>query len=913
VSEKLSKHLRSRGLEDVFGLLSGVVRQGSFDTLRTSSEKDSEMKYANQALLQAEYIRRIAQEKDAAIEKMEQGDMSAEVLAQERAELQEKRLDHLLISLYADDASRFTEALATALEQRPGLVKVLQKINAFKNTNLEQLVQSTKDKKTAGAEADRSKLVNTLNGIFYTAGGATIAAAVASEPGIARGVLMGIWGAYEGGKFAAKREATIKEKEFEKNITSIVSDAEQVLRKRESGTVGEQNMDKEKYQRWAEQLRMALNFGTLDAIEKKNDGTEKRVHTMLWYRAHTVLRELERGLYEPAPEVKDVRMDDLLRRLSVDAENQRDIQNKKLGDIKKTNKLRVALSVVGGAALGALGGWLLGTWRNADSGASSSPEKGIQETSAAASLSGARGVDTPTGDTIPPARATSDALPEAAPSRTVAPEIAGEELQEMQKTYTGEIGKGEGVLHGVDKALKNVPAGELQIDGTGEGGTITDTDIRRWKIQELKDMGFVFKEGKWGYPFTVHKGAEVEIFTGDDGKSHLRVVYDKGEVSFHKNVQYKDTSVGDTAVETKAVDPEAGKNAEKFVERMHSVTDPSTGERVVVGREMTDAVRAGKTGPLPAITNVEVMGSQGHVGVTLADGRIIEAYPVRAVDDNGNSYWRLNPVEHSPAYPLPTDTLEVGAQKRGWVSGDVVDGDKVRGRVLSREEYEKVMDRKSGAPVVEQTVSSKSAPVVEKVREVPSVEEDAEVNANENIESRPEWNEEYQKIKGTIEAHLDKLDASAFVSLSKIRAEMESVLSMDKELAAGSLSTMSKDEFLEKMFNEINNPAKKLMTQPEFRYKEIDFGGAKGSVNIETERGVLKSDVTSVALFESENGKVQYLFDAPDGYEFVVREDGKVGLKNLATGKLENMELVNPGTTEAFVRVVDISSARLTQ
>ncbi|MBT3539428.1 hypothetical protein HN481_04875, partial [Candidatus Parcubacteria bacterium] len=129
---------------------------------------------------------------------------------------------------------------------------------------------------------------------------------------------------------------------------------------------------------------------------------------------------------------------------------------------------------------------------------------------------------------------------------------AGPRTPEVSSLNIQDIKKGEGILHGVNRALREVTAGNDSLSG------MSDQEIHTWKIQELKNMGFVFQDGKWGYPMTVHEGAQVELFTDPEGQPHFRVVGEEGStVTSHEHIKFRDPVVGDKTPDVPATETQA--------------------------------------------------------------------------------------------------------------------------------------------------------------------------------------------------------------------------------------------------------------------------------------------------------------------------------------------------------------------
>jgi len=110
---------------------------------------------------------------------------------------------------------------------------------------------------------------------------------------------------------------------------------------------------------------------------------------------------------------------------------------------------------------------------------------------------------------------------------------AGTETAQMAETIQGTatISKGQGILHATDKLMHDQPD---YFKGWSK------QQVHDWKVQELRDMGFKFRGGKWGYPVTVHEGAKVNLMVDAQGKPHLELGTE--HITEHKYVQWKEAA-----------------------------------------------------------------------------------------------------------------------------------------------------------------------------------------------------------------------------------------------------------------------------------------------------------------------------------------------------------------------------------
>lgn len=109
-------------------------------------------------------------------------------------------------------------------------------------------------------------------------------------------------------------------------------------------------------------------------------------------------------------------------------------------------------------------------------------------------------------------------------------------LPETHRVDVVTLDDSEGVLHGGNKLMRLHP--ELFTHANGQPWTADE--IHKWRVDELKEMGFKFKGDKWGYPMTVHGGAQVELFTDASGQPHFKLASDE-HVTWHKKYKWVDT------------------------------------------------------------------------------------------------------------------------------------------------------------------------------------------------------------------------------------------------------------------------------------------------------------------------------------------------------------------------------------
>jgi hypothetical protein len=169
----------------------------------------------------------------------------------------------------------------------------------------------------------------------------------------------------------------------------------------------------------------------------------------------------------------------------------------------------------------------------------------------------------------------------------------GATVETVQGTAT--ISKGQGILHAANKIMHEQPK---FFEGWSK------QQVHDWKVQELQDMGFKFRGGKWGYPVTVHEGAKVNLVIGADGKPHLELGTE--HVTEHKYYKWEETDV-------KAKQAEAHEAAHRReAVRMETAAEMRGEEVPLAEQKLTPAqLRAGEE----IYTRVEELPKAGAAGV----------------------------------------------------------------------------------------------------------------------------------------------------------------------------------------------------------------------------------------------------------------------------------------------------------
>ena len=139
-----------------------------------------------------------------------------------------------------------------------------------------------------------------------------------------------------------------------------------------------------------------------------------------------------------------------------------------------------------------------------------------------------------------PSNPTPESTPAPVHEPTIEPEVAaGAGIEELPDKLSGTIHGGQGIHNIMDPILEkngadmfpDVPDDQL------------DKFVHTWKIEHLKKLGFAFQkgtDGNWhyGYPVTVHEGAEVSIVKDAADPSGWRLELGSEHVTHHDHLSW---------------------------------------------------------------------------------------------------------------------------------------------------------------------------------------------------------------------------------------------------------------------------------------------------------------------------------------------------------------------------------------
>lgn len=496
------------------------------------------------------------------------------------------------------------ENLVDQISQRKNLSEAAAKANA--SPVVMRIVEKFMQIKGGTLDVDTDSNVKNIAGYVapLAVGSAVMAAGMLGGGVVTEGVRAGLAGlgfgfmGYKGGEaldLAAKREAIMKEI---KDLMKEVSDTLSVYK--QGADLG---VNRDELKRKIEVLDGHLKIGSMDA------------DVLLKTRAEALVREGRRELFELDKE-GEIKLGGLLEALSdhrakMEEQAQADIQR----IIKKTKDWRRWVGLAGGA----IGGVLLtiGLIELRQPGGSSLLHGDRPKLYSLDSIKGGVGKDgMPDGikyETIVQ-EGNSEVIVDGGENNSqVAPvdssntSTSQESLIQEQKIDTAVIGEKKGILHA---------AAQLEKSNPDIFKGMSERDISRWEIDQLKKMGFQFRDGKWGYPNTVHPGARVELLLDTEGKPKLHLIEDS-RVSTH-DIKWVDAVTKKTGV---------GDGVGESVGSADTTTDSSPEEEVVVDDGTVDK-------QAPQVGSLDAAGATGKTGEVLESA--LETEAVNPPDSTGD-------------------------------------------------------------------------------------------------------------------------------------------------------------------------------------------------------------------------------------------------------------------------------------
>jgi len=514
---------------DMMEQLSAMLSQSLRDASAAGIQKEAIEKLKSGA---AVAIEEISAKIDAEFEAMKKS--AGEETAVEVQRSQAERAETLIKTLYEDQ--KLEELINKVIERDP---KIVSKLKGLKIKGIEfgKLINE-KDKDPIKEESDARKVAAILASVVA---GASVGAVVSVVPEM-RAVLGAVAGGYMGAKWGHIKDEKARREQFAEEFKNNISGAEKIIEEWEKRQAQDPSLEptskniKELAER-AKDLRAPLNLQMLEG------------DINLKLRAQNALRRLESlqinlyiyqnpGVEQRAiPEAQRNRgVERLLVGLNSELEEMiKHQQNIEKRILQKPGWWRTMKYAAMGAAAGAVAGY----------GAAKASEylRGDHEQVLHPTAEeGAQHPQISHGEGKTPVE-DSSALehPPAIEPREV-PVLTEPEVRADHTVAVEVLNNKEGILSGVNKIIHNHP----DVFTHPDGKAWTANEIHLWKVHELKEMGFKFEGGKWGHPMTVHGGAEVEVYTDENGQPHFKLASEE-HVTFNKNYKWAETKPADTA------------------------------------------------------------------------------------------------------------------------------------------------------------------------------------------------------------------------------------------------------------------------------------------------------------------------------------------------------------------------------
>ncbi|MFA6492483.1 MAG: hypothetical protein WCW33_06680 [Candidatus Babeliales bacterium] len=220
------------------------------------------------------------------------------------------------------------------------------------------------------------------------------------------------------------------------------------------------------------------------------------------------------------------------------------------------------------------------------------------------------------------------------------------------------IVKGEGVLHGLaDFRHPHLDVNSSELDGEARAALdkfeqMSPKEFKEWQFEQLHDMGFRYIDGKLGYPFTVHPGAQMEFYYDHtDHEWHAQFDQDAGHIDMHQTYHFHATHEGtaghdELKPELKAQLEQGRNNVKSFVQWVNHNDHQTVPEGVIVDRFLHGRLEVGPD-RLGDMVSVQSVHDGNLVQITLMDDRTTLAFPVLEGDT-----WHLKPVFDAPVWDV---------------------------------------------------------------------------------------------------------------------------------------------------------------------------------------------------------------------------------------------------------------------
>lgn len=243
------------------------------------------------------------------------------------------------------------------------------------------------------------------------------------------------------------------------------------------------------------------------------------------------------------------------------------------------------------------------------------------------------------------------------------------EVEQKPQIFDLKVEKGGSVWGTLDKALLSDSAPQEFKDlFAGDKHAFAE-----WREKQLEDMGFVKVKGHWGSPFTVHAGAEMKVYLGEDGEWHARFDKDLKVLNENTHKEYRTINVHKTlhfqeaeqklehqapeVVPEKTVQPIENDISKLKVSHYDGKTHPNDG---IPLNKMNKLIDRGDKGSSLPDTNKYATVDNGNFPVNSLDHDIpgrgvadiveVSSSPEQEVLENNDGKWTSSDISAKPTF-----------------------------------------------------------------------------------------------------------------------------------------------------------------------------------------------------------------------------------------------------------------------
>ncbi|MDD2656387.1 MAG: hypothetical protein PHQ18_02340 [Patescibacteria group bacterium] len=440
------------------------------------------------------------------------------------------------------------------------------------------------------------------------------------------------------------------------------------------------------------------------------------------------------------------------------------------------------------------------------------------------------------------------------------------EVESKPQIFSLKVGKGGSAWGTLDRTLtdKGAPAEFKDLFASDKKA------FAAWREQQLEDMGYKKVNGHMGHPVTIHEGAEMKVYKGEDGNWHARfddsVTAKSADGRVYNTVESNKT-LHFQAPETKS-SAEDWQNNYKFFNKVQPAVE--SGDAKVLHSLVTDT----KLGPvikemggIPSIREVTFDPKSGEVALSMYNPQTHEdlILPVHPHEtDNG---WQMLDVDRGLKPNPYTEVMHPANDNTAWTVSD-----KPANPVFFDE---KEVANHHAQPNVEVTnnATNHEAANDNQFADHSSKTGDAKdvdvLSGSENTELAQEYKDQIEELVGEINPDIHDGGTGLVLSvrdklLHEIGAANDNQLPADLKHELATNPDAAKEYLLKKL-----DPDEKLLFE--------DVG--QGTTKLEGASDVLIGEDGLAVKMQLEDGS-EYIFHPPKGWKQFDDVDGVLYLKN---------------------------------